>query len=125
MPSAASWSKPGPVVGVPADSQTTPTPLQPGDTVVAINDVKNPTWEQAEDQLRQNATGGILKLEIENNGARRHLEITVHPGEPIDRIFVYLPIPAVIGDTLPGTPADRTGLREQDSIRRVNGQTVD
>jgi regulator of sigma E protease len=99
--------------------------LQPGDTVVAINDVKNPTWEQAEDQLRRNATGGILKLEVENNGARRHLEITVHPGEPIDRIFGYLPIPAVIGDTLPGAPADRAGLREKDIIRAVNGQKVE
>jgi membrane-associated protease RseP (regulator of RpoE activity) len=93
MPSAAFLSKPVQVAGLPANSQTTPPPLQPGDTVVAINDVKNPTWEQAEDQLRRNATGGILKLEVENNGVRRHLEITVHPGEPIDRIFGYLPIP--------------------------------
>src|SRR5258708_9079870 len=125
MPSAAFLSKPVQVADLPANSQTTPSPLQPGDTVVSINDVKNPTWEQAEDQLRRNAAGGILKLEVENDGVRRHVEITVHPGEPIDRIFGYLPIPAVIGDTLPGAPADRAGLREKDIIRAVNGQKVE
>src|SRR5467141_4840046 len=39
MPSAAFLSKPVQIVGLPANSQTTPAPLQAGDTVVSLNDV--------------------------------------------------------------------------------------
>ena len=125
MPSAAFLSKPVQIVGLPANSQTTPAPLQAGDTVVSLNDVKNPTWEQAEEQIRENTAGGTLKLEVENKGVRRHAEITVKQGEPIDRILGYLPIPAVIGDTFPGAPADRAGIHEKDIIQAVNGQKVE
>jgi regulator of sigma E protease len=125
MPSAAFLSKPVQIVGLPANSQTTPAPLQAGDTVVSLDDVKNPTWEQAENQIRGNTAGGTLKLEVENKGVRRHAEITVKQGEPIDRILGYLPIPAVVGDTLPGAPADRAGIREKDIIAAVNGQKVE
>jgi regulator of sigma E protease len=125
MPSAAFLSKPVQIVGLPANSQTTPAPLQTGDTVVSLNDVKNPTWEQAENQIRGNTAGGTLKLEVENKGVRRHAEVTVKQGEPIDRILGYLPIPAVIGDTFPGAPADRAGIREKDIIEAVNGQKVE
>jgi regulator of sigma E protease len=125
MPSAAFLSKPVQIVGLPANSQTTPAPLQTGDTVVSLNDVKNPTWEQAEEQIRGNTTGGTLKLEVENKGVRRHAEITVKQGEPIDRILGYVPIPAVIGDTFPGAPADRAGIHEKDIIEAVNGQKVE
>jgi regulator of sigma E protease len=125
MPSAAFLSKPVQIVGLPANSQTTPAPLQTGDTVVSLGDVKNPTWEQAENQIRGNTAGGTLKLEVENKGVRRHAEITVKQGEPIDRILGYLPIPAVVGDTLSGAPADRAGIREKDIIEAVNGQKIE
>jgi regulator of sigma E protease len=125
MPSAAFLSKPVQIVGLPANSQTTSAPLQTGDTVVSLNDIKNPTWEQAEDQIRGNAAGGTLKLEVENKGVRRHAEITVKQAEPIDRILGYLPISAVIGDIFPGAPADRAGIREKDIIQAVNGQKVE
>jgi regulator of sigma E protease len=125
MPSAAFLSKPVQIVGLPANSQTTPAPLQTGDTVISLNDVKNPTWEQAEEQIRGNIAGGTLKVEVENKGVRRHAEIIVKQGEPIDRILGYLPIPAVIGDTFPGAPADRAGIREKDIIAAVNGQKVE
>jgi regulator of sigma E protease len=125
MPSAAFLGKPVQIVGLPANSQSTPAPLQTGDTVVSLNGVRNPTWEQAEEQIRGNTAGGTLRVEVENKGIRRHAEITVKQGEPIDRILGYLPIPAVIGDTFPGAPADRAGIREKDIIEAVNGQKVE
>jgi regulator of sigma E protease len=125
MPSPAYLSKPVQIVGLPSGSQTTPVVLQPGDTVVSINDVKNPTWEQAEEQVHENPAGGILKLEVENNGVRRHVEITPKEGETIQRIFGYASIRPVIGEIFPGAPADRAGLRENDNIKSVNGQNVE
>jgi regulator of sigma E protease len=125
MPSAAFLSKPVQIVGLPASSAIASAPVQPGDAVVTLNDVKNPNWEQAEDQIRRNEAGGTLKLEVENKGVRRHVEISVKQGEPIDQIFGYLPIPAVIGDIFPGMPADRAGIHEKDVIKFVNGQSVE
>lgn len=125
MPSPAYLSKPVQIVGLPSGSQTTPAALQPGDTVVSINGVKNPTWEQAEEQIRGNAAGGTLKLEVENNGVRRYVEITPKEGEPIQQILGYSSIPPVIGEIFPGAPADRAGLRENDIIKSVNGQKVE
>jgi regulator of sigma E protease len=125
MPSAAFLSKPVQIVGLPASSAIASAPVQPGDAVVTLNDVKNPNWEQAEDQVRRNEAGGTLKLEVENKGVRRHVEISVKQGEPIDQIFGYLPIPAVIGDIFPGMPADRAGIHEKDVIKFVNGQSVE
>jgi len=125
MPSPGYLSKPVQIVGLPSGSQTTPGALQPGDTVVSINSVKNPTWEQAEEQIRENAAGGTLRLEVENNGVRRQVEITPKEGEPIQRIFGYASIRPVIGEIFPGAPADRAGLRENDLIKSVNGQKVE
>jgi regulator of sigma E protease len=125
MPSPGYLSKPVQIVGLPSGSQTTPVVLQPGDTVVSINDVKNPTWEQAEEQVHENPAGGTLKLEVEYNGVRRHVEITPKEGETIQRIFGYASIRPVIGEIFPGAPADRAGLRENDSIKSVNGQKVE
>src|SRR5260370_34443943 len=87
MPSAAFLSRPVQIVGLPANSQTTPAPLQAGDTVVSLNDVKNPTWEQAVEQIRENTARGTLKLEVAKKGVRRNAEINVQQGEPNDRIL--------------------------------------
>jgi regulator of sigma E protease len=125
LPSPAYLSKPVQIVGLPSGSQTTPVVLQPGDTVVSINDVKNPTWEQAEEQVHENSAGGTLRLEVENNGVRRHLEITPKEGETIQQIFGYSSIRPVIGEIFPGAPADRAGLRENDIIKSVNGHNVE
>jgi regulator of sigma E protease len=125
MPSPAYLSKPVQIVGLPSGSQATPGALQPGDTVVSINGVKNPTWEQAEEQIHENAAGGILKLEVENNRVRRHVEIIPKEGETVQRIFGYSSMPPVIGEILPGGPADRAGLHENDVIKSVNAQKVE
>src|SRR5690242_14960202 len=72
LPYSSFYDLPVQVVALPA-GQT--SPLQVGDKVVSINAVRNPTWEQAQKALKQAAPGDKLKLEVENAGNTRTVEV--------------------------------------------------
>jgi regulator of sigma E protease len=64
-------------------------------------------------------------VEAENNGTKRSVEIPISDSVPLERIFGYAPLPAILDEVAPGTPAERAGLKEGDIIRGVEGKTVD
>lgn len=114
------------VQGVPSSAPTGPDALRPGDKLLTLNGIQNPTWEQAFKLVENSPDGTRLSAQVDNSGSQRNVDLVVHHSltqRPV-RIFGYLPIPAVIGETAPGEPADRAGLRENDRIAEVNGQPI-
>lgn len=100
-------------------------PLKPGETVVSVNGTPTANWEQALTALRQVAPGTAAKMEVEESGTRRMVEVPVLDKSDITKIFGYAPIRPVIDQVGPGTPAEHGGLREGDLITAVNGTKID
>ncbi len=113
------------VVALPQSTGGSASSLQVGDKVLSINGVDNPTWEQAQKAIKQTPPGGTLRLEVENHGTRREVEVPVKDGAQIEHLLGYAPIRAVLDEVGPGTPAERAGLRENDAIAGIDGQKIE
>jgi len=97
--------------------------LEAGDKVVLLEGKKNPNWEQALKMVSQANPGATLSVEVENGGAKRHVDVPVS-NDPKTHVFGYLPILPTIGEVAAGTPASRAGLQAGDVIRSVDGQQI-
>lgn len=123
IPYAAFLNKPI-VVAAPPTQQSTENSLQSGDHVIAVNSLKNPTWEQVQSLLSRTAPGTSLNVEVENNGATRTVSLPLK-NDLSSRPFGYYPIPARISEVASGTPASHAGLRAGDVVRAIDGQKID
>jgi regulator of sigma E protease len=107
--------------GSPAEKQG----VQPGDRIVQIDGVENPTWEQVEvKQLLsanqplsytvkrddQEIKGTVVPVSVSNSGAGA---AGWTPYQPV-----------VIGDVEPGMPAAKAGLKPGDKIVSMDGKPV-
>ncbi len=122
-PHSAFLDRPVEIVGLPATAGGK-SPLQVGDRILHVNGVQNPTWEKALKALSQVPPGGVVKVEVENTGTQRSIEIPIRNTEEKERLFGFQPIPAVIGEVEPGAPAYQADLRPDDQVIAVNGQRV-
>ena len=127
LPYPAYLDAPVRVTSLPANAQVSPSPipLKAGDTVVSINGVPTPTWEQALLALKQFGSAATVKMEVDDAGTHRTIDIPVKDVTETNRILGYAPIRPIIDQVAPGTPADRAGLREGDEISGVNGKKID
>jgi regulator of sigma E protease len=113
------------VMELPPNQEAKASPLKVGDTVVSVNGTPISSWEQLLVALKQAGTTGTIKLEAENSGTRRTVEIPAKDASEPSKIFGYAPIRPVIDQVGPGTPADKAGLREGDTILSVNGKKIE
>ena len=126
VPYPAYLDAPVHVTGLPANTaEPGPLPLKAGDTVVAINGVPTPTWEKALLALKQIAPNAMVKLEVDDSGSRRTVEVPAKEIADPNKILGYAPIRPIIDQVAPGTPAERAGLREGDEITAVDGKKVE
>jgi regulator of sigma E protease len=125
LPYSAFLDKPVQVVALPSGTAATADSLQPGDKLLSINGVPNPTWEQAQKALKPALAGGTLKVEVENNGIKRSVEIPVPDGATLERVFGFVPLPPILDDVVHGSPAEHAGLKEGDIVRAVDGKKVE
>ena len=128
-----------PVVGdVAADTVAARAGLRAGDEIIAVGARDTATREAAVlallDQLMEgnpialtlrDAQGDTRETALAVDGDRRALTEpgALLPGLGFD--FWYPVVPARVGKVLPGSPAERAGLREGDSILAVGGQPVE
>jgi regulator of sigma E protease len=128
-----------PVVGeVAPDSVAARAGLRAGDEIVAVGGRETGSRETAVlailEQLMQDGgialglrgdDGATRRVELEIGGDRRAL---TEPGALLPGLgfeFWYPEIPARVGKVLPGSPAERAGLRPGDEILAVDGATVE
>jgi regulator of sigma E protease len=123
-PYPAFLDKPVVVLGRPAGQADTATGLQVGDKVVSIDGVKNPTWRDASLALQALPTGGTLKVEAENNGVTRQLDLNVKRTSD-ERVFGFTPGAAKVLQVLQGGPAYAAGMKDGDVVVAFNAQKIE
>ena len=100
-----------------------PSPFQPGDKILSLNGVNNPSWEQCAKIFHDLGRGAQINAEVENAGVKR--EIKVNLTDPSsDRLLGFPPLQPVLDEVAPGSPADHAGLKESDQIESVDGQKI-
>jgi len=113
-----------PVIGaVEAGAPAEAAGLQPGDRIVAIDGAPKATWEEALVAIvvRPDRT---LRIRVQRGEDEKEFVVqsTSSPGQKMGQIGVS---PLVrVGQVLPGSPAERAGLKPDDGILRVAGKPV-
>jgi regulator of sigma E protease len=125
VPHSAYLDQPVQVVALSSKPAAQPSPFQPGDRILSLNGVANPTWEKAAKAIRDTPAGGTLSAEVENSGTRRTVQTTLTDPVTADRLLGYPPLLPVLDEVAPGSPADHAGLKESDAIQSVDGQKIE
>src|SRR5579862_6792321 len=107
MPYESYEDKPVQVVALPSSATSEPNSLQVGDTVLSVNGVATPKWEEAEKALKQINPNQTAKIEVENNGVRRTVESTPKDVTQVEHLLGFFPLTPVVDDVEPGKPAKR------------------
>jgi regulator of sigma E protease len=100
------------------------SPLAPGDRIVALNELKNPTWESALDYLERQRAGAPLNLKVQNQQGERTVQTSLPDPGSFSKLVGIAPFPPVIDNVSPGKPAKRAGLQTDDRILEVNGTPI-
>ena len=111
-------------VGAFSSSQTQPSPLQVGDRVVELNDLKDPTWESAYDYLERVPPGATFTLKVVGRDGKERVQTARKDAGPFEQVFGFIPFGPVIDDVSPKSPAKRAGLKGDDRVLEADGHPI-
>ncbi len=108
------------IVGhVTAGSPAARAGILAGDRVVAVDGAPAAWWSDLAPAL---ARTGAFPVTVDRAGSRRELSLDVPPGEAPGLVSRH--VPSVVGEVLPGSPAEAAGLRAGDVVERIDGQPI-
>ncbi len=118
-------SMPATVGAVDEGSPAALAGIAPGDEIVALGGQQVSRWQEVAFPVLT-SIGRPLELEVERGGQRRKLTVTPIPipGFELGTIGVFPKIVPKVGQVLPGTPAERAGLRRGDEMRAIDGRPL-
>jgi regulator of sigma E protease len=119
----AYFSQPIQVAGVFKDSPAATTGFQAGDRVVELDGVKNPTWDRLRLDLLLSVPGSTLNATVSRNGGLIPVKIPVGMDELSAVGYPVQPQVSIL-NVVPGTPADRNGLKVGDRILSLDGAAL-
>ena len=118
--------KPAVIDVVKAGSGAAQAGIQPGDRIVRIDGITNPTWEQVQPR-EMISPNQPISVTIQRGD--RIFETSVTPkavtSSRIGSAGWYPLLPVIIGQLEAGKPAARAGLQEDDRVIAMDGKPVD
>ncbi|HTU41181.1 MAG TPA: RIP metalloprotease RseP [Candidatus Aquilonibacter sp.] len=123
---AAFLDQPAVIEGIKSDSPAAKAGLLPGDRIIQVAGIKNPTWEQLQPQVWLSPN---QPLNIAIKRGDQILQKTVVP-QPVTSSDIgsagwYPAEPVIVGRVEADTPAAKVGLIEGDRIVAMNGRPLD
>jgi regulator of sigma E protease len=106
----------------PVNGQPLLAAIQPGDTILQVNDTRVSSWNDVFDAIGD----AEHAVSIRTNRATVAIPLDGVGSPSRDDVAQALDyqLPALIGDTVPGEPASRAGLLPGDSIIAINGVAI-
>ncbi|MFY9754190.1 MAG: RIP metalloprotease RseP [Candidatus Acidiferrales bacterium] len=118
-----SYTREAPVVSA-VDQSANISGVRAGDTILSVNGVATPKWENVEEEISKLQPGGALALVVSRAGAQQTLTATIPARVSEFSLMGYPEVPAVIDTPGMGLPAEKAGLRPDDVIVAANGVPV-
>jgi len=117
--------KPAVIEGIKHDSAAAQAGLQPGDRIVKVDNIDNPTWEQLQPRVWLSPN---QPLTVTIQRGDQTFQKTIVP-QPVTTSEVgsagwYPGEPVVVGRVESGTPAAKAGIKEDDRIVALDGQPL-
>jgi regulator of sigma E protease len=117
--------KPAVIQGVKHDSAAAQAGLQPGDRIVKVDNIENPTWEQLQPRVWLSAH---QPLTITVQRGTQVFQKTIVPQavttSEVGSAGWYPEEPVVVGRVETDTPAAKAGIKEGDRIVALDGQKL-
>ncbi len=117
--------QPAVIEGVKHDSPASRAGLQPGDRIVKVDGISNPTWEQLQPRVWLSPN---QPLTITVQRGSQIFEKTITPqavtSSEVGSAGWYPQEPVIVGRVEADTPAAKAGIREDDRIVAMDGQSL-
>jgi regulator of sigma E protease len=117
--------KPAVIDGVKANSAAALAGLQPGDRIVKIDGITDPTWEQVQPRVMI-SPNQPLTVTIQRGGQMLDKTVTPKPvtSSEVGSAGWYPAEPVIIGKLDDGMPAVKAGMKEDDRVVAMDGQPL-
>lgn len=112
------------VLSLPKDSPLRAAGVEPGDRITSLDGVSAPTWNTVETELNKSSAGQKFQIIFEHNGEQHTATVSNSGMQVPDLLFGYPPNRPIVGSAEKDKPAYRAGIRRDDVIVSMNGQTV-
>ncbi len=118
----AFWKKTSPVAWVEPGSPAEVAGIRPGDQILEIDGVRNPTWEQLEYRVALNPN---QRVDVKLQRGAQVVDTTIVPKaagpEQIGFAGIIGEAPVLVAGVEPGTPAKDADIQPGDQLVSVNG----
>lgn len=114
--------KPAVIEGVKKDSAAAQAGLQPGDRIVKVDNIDNPTWEQLQPRVWLSPNQPLtVTIQRGNQVFQKTIVPQSVTTSEVGSAGWYPEEPVIVGHIEAGTPASKSGLTEDDRIIAMNG----
>jgi regulator of sigma E protease len=117
--------KPAVIEGIKHDSAAAQAGLQAGDRIVKVDNIENPTWEQLQPRVWL-SPNQPLTVTIQRGSQTFQKTIVPQPvtSSEVGSAGWYPEEPVVVGRVEAGSPAAKAGIKEDDRIVNLDGQSL-
>jgi len=117
--------KPAVIEGIKHDSSAAQAGLQPGDRIVKVDGIENPTWEQLQPRVWLSANQPLnITIQRGNQIFQKTIVPQAVTTSEVGSAGWYPEEPVIVGHIEAGTPAAQAGLAEDDRIVAMNGKPL-
>ena len=118
-------TKPAVIQGIKKDSPAAIAGLQPGDRIVKVDDIENPTWEQLQPREWLSPKQPLnITVQRGNDLLQKTITPIAVSSSEVGFAGWYPEEPVIIGAVESGSPAQKIGLQEDDRVVALNGEPL-
>ncbi len=115
---------PATIAAFPKEAAGLRAGLQPGDTIVEVNEGAVTNWRQALEGVAKVEVGDVVRLKVTRDGEIVPIKLQRAARGDLTNMVGYAPIKPILSEVVPGRPAAISGLKPEDLITAVNGQAI-
>jgi len=112
------------ILSLQADSPLAKQGVTPGDRIVSLNGIPNPTWGTLDSELSKKPAPHDLQIALDHQGSVRFLDVSTVGMKDPERLFGNPPNTPLVGYLANSKPASIAGIRRDDIIVSMNGERL-